>query len=91
MNMSQITEILVKGQEVRMPSLSPTMTEGTIIKWHKKEGEKIDPGDVICEIQTDKAVVAYEIEDEAVLAKILGKIAYLVSSKLNLCLQCRRM
>lgn len=68
-----------------MPSLSPTMTEGTIIKWHKKEGEKIDPGDVICEIQTDKAVVAYEIEDEAVLAKILGKFPYSVSfTKLNL-------
>lgn len=63
-----------------MPSLSPTMTEGTIIKWHKKEGEKIDPGDVICEIQTDKAVVAFEIEDEAVLAKILGKLSIRIQS-----------
>ncbi|KAI1295368.1 Pyruvate dehydrogenase protein X component, mitochondrial [Halotydeus destructor] len=61
----------VKGTPVGMPSLSPTMTEGTIIKWHKKEGDKINPGDVICEIQTDKAVVAFEMEDEAVLAKIL--------------------
>ena len=59
-----------------MPSLSPTMTEGTIIKWLKKEGDKINPGDVICEIQTDKAVVAYEIEEELILAKIIGAIDY---------------
>ena len=37
-----------------MPSLSPTMTEGTIVKWCKKEGESISAGDVLCEIQTDK-------------------------------------
>ena len=54
-----------------MPSLSPTMTEGTIVKWCKKEGEKLEAGDVLCEIQTDKAVVAMEIDDEAILAKIL--------------------
>ena len=39
---------------IKMPSLSPTMTEGTIVNWNKKEGEKIEAGDVICEIQTDK-------------------------------------
>lgn len=54
-----------------MPSLSPTMTEGTIIKWLKEEGEAINPGDVLCDIQTDKAVVAMDIEEEGVLAKIL--------------------
>lgn len=62
-----------------MPSLSPTMTEGTIIKWHKKEGDKINPGDVVCEIQTDKAVVAFEMEDEAILAKILGNKSFEIS------------
>lgn len=47
------------------------MTEGTIIKWMKKEGEAIQPGDVLCDIQTDKAVVAMDIEEEGTLAKIL--------------------
>ncbi|XP_067142132.1 pyruvate dehydrogenase protein X component, mitochondrial-like [Centruroides vittatus] len=61
----------VKGIEIKMPSLSPTMTEGTIIKWLKKEGETISPGDILCEIQTDKAVVALELEEEGILAKIL--------------------
>lgn len=54
-----------------MPSLSPTMTEGNIVKWLKKEGDKISAGDVLCEIQTDKAVMAFETEEEGVLAKIL--------------------
>lgn len=59
------------GTEVKMPSLSPTMTEGTIVKWCIKEGEKISAGDVLCEIQTDKAVVSMEVDDDAILAKIL--------------------
>ncbi|GLG96109.1 Dihydrolipoamide acetyltransferase component of pyruvate dehydrogenase complex [Gryllus bimaculatus] len=61
----------VIGTEVKMPSLSPTMNEGTIVKWLKKEGEAIAPGDVICDIQTDKAVVSFEVEEEGILAKIL--------------------
>ncbi|EFX90186.1 hypothetical protein DAPPUDRAFT_299977 [Daphnia pulex] len=56
--------------ELKMPSLSPTMTSGTIVNWHKKEGETVSPGDVLCEIQTDKAVMAFETEEEGVLAKI---------------------
>merc|ERR550539_1056501 len=60
-----------EGAEVKMPSLSPTMTEGTIVKWCFKEGDKIGAGDVLCEIQTDKAVVAMEVDDDCVLAKIL--------------------
>ncbi|XP_035742811.1 pyruvate dehydrogenase protein X component-like [Vespa mandarinia] len=60
-----------KGKELLMPSLSPTMETGTIVKWLKKEGDKISPGDAIADIQTDKAVVAMEVEDEIVLAKIL--------------------
>lgn len=57
--------------EIKMPSLSPTMTEGTIVKWLKREGDTISPGDVLCEIQTDKAVVGFEVEEEGVLLKIL--------------------
>ena len=59
------------GTEVNMPSLSPTMTEGTIVKWCKNEGDTISAGDVICEIQTDKAVVSMEWDDDAILAKIM--------------------
>lgn len=54
-----------------MPSLSPTMSEGSIVKWYKAEGEEIQPGDVLCDIQTDKAVVSLENEEEGVLAKII--------------------
>ncbi|KAI5733200.1 hypothetical protein M8J76_008863 [Diaphorina citri] len=61
----------VQGQEIKMPSLSPTMTEGTIVKWHKKEGDTVAPGDVLCDIQTDKAVMSFETEEEGILAKIL--------------------
>ncbi|KAG7204367.1 hypothetical protein KM043_004811 [Ampulex compressa] len=60
-----------KGKEVLMPSLSPTMESGTIVKWFKKEGDKIEPGDAIADIQTDKAVVTMEYDDEGVLAKII--------------------
>lgn len=63
--------MLAPGLEVNMPSLSPTMSEGTIIKWHKKPGDKISPGDVLCDIQTDKAVMSFETEEEGILAKIL--------------------
>lgn len=66
-----ILPILVVGQELKMPSLSPTMSEGTIVKWLKKEGDPIAPGDVLCDIQTDKAVVSFETEEEGILAKIL--------------------
>lgn len=47
------------------------MTEGTIVKWVKKEGDPVAPGDVLCEIQTDKAVMSFETEEEGILAKIL--------------------
>jgi pyruvate dehydrogenase complex dihydrolipoamide acetyltransferase long form len=56
---------------LKMPSLSPTMSEGTIIRWLKKEGEEINPGDALCEIQTDKATMTLDTEDEGILAKIL--------------------
>merc|ERR1719427_2589410 len=59
------------GTVINMPSLSPTMTEGTIVKWYKKEGETITAGDVLCDIQTDKAVVSMECDDDGVVAKII--------------------
>ncbi|KAJ4979251.1 hypothetical protein NE237_010031 [Protea cynaroides] len=55
-----------------MPALSPTMNQGNIAKWLKKEGEKIEVGDVICEIETDKATVEFECLEEGFLAKILA-------------------
>ncbi|CCI50546.1 unnamed protein product [Albugo candida] len=58
-------------QELQMPALSPTMSVGTLSRWMKKEGDFLHPGDVICQVETDKAVVDYELQDEAVLAKIL--------------------
>ncbi|XP_076230934.1 dihydrolipoyllysine-residue acetyltransferase component of pyruvate dehydrogenase complex [Calliopsis andreniformis] len=61
----------VKGKEVLMPSLSPTMECGTIVKWLKKEGDKIEAGDALADIQTDKAIVTMEIDDESILAKII--------------------
>jgi pyruvate dehydrogenase E2 component (dihydrolipoamide acetyltransferase) len=54
-----------------MPSLSPTMTAGTIASWKKQEGESLKAGDILCEIETDKASVGFEVQDDGVLAKIL--------------------
>jgi pyruvate dehydrogenase E1 component beta subunit len=57
--------------EVLMPALSPTMTEGKIARWLKSEGEKVQAGDVLAEIETDKATMEVEAIDEGVLAKIV--------------------
>lgn len=59
--------------EILMPALSPTMskTGGKIVKWHKKEQEKVEVGDVIAEIETDKAIMEFESVDEGIMAKIL--------------------
>ena len=54
-----------------MPALSPTMEKGHLAKWLKKEGDKVKPGDVIAEIETDKATMEYEAIDEGTLARIL--------------------
>ncbi|XP_073328921.1 pyruvate dehydrogenase protein X component, mitochondrial [Pagrus major] len=61
----------VSGLKVEMPALSPTMEEGNIVKWMKKEGEAVAAGDALCEIETDKAVVIMESNDDGVMAKIL--------------------
>ena len=57
--------------EILMPALSPTMTEGKLAKWLKKEGDKVTSGDVLAEIETDKATMEVEAVDEGVLQKIL--------------------
>ena len=57
--------------ELKMPALSPTMEEGTLAKWLKAEGDTIEPGDIIAEIETDKATMEFEAIDEGVLSKIL--------------------
>src|SRR5947209_1512527 len=56
---------------ILMPALSPTMTEGTLARWLKKEGEQVQAGDVIAEIETDKATMEVEAVDEGMLGKIL--------------------
>ena len=57
--------------EIRMPALSPTMTEGNLARWLKKEGDEIHSGDVLAEIETDKATMEYEAVDEGTIAKIV--------------------
>ncbi len=57
--------------EIKMPALSPTMETGNLAKWHVKEGDTIEPGDVIAEIETDKATMEVETADEGVISKIV--------------------
>ncbi|MEE2981196.1 MAG: pyruvate dehydrogenase complex dihydrolipoamide acetyltransferase [Pseudomonadota bacterium] len=57
--------------QVLMPALSPTMTEGNLAKWHKQEGDAVASGDIIAEIETDKATMEIEADEEGVLGRIL--------------------
>jgi pyruvate dehydrogenase E1 component beta subunit len=57
--------------EILMPALSPTMEEGTLAKWLVKEGDTVSSGDIMCEIETDKATMEFEATDEGVIGKIL--------------------
>ncbi|MGH6729367.1 MAG: pyruvate dehydrogenase complex E1 component subunit beta, partial [Sphingomicrobium sp.] len=59
------------GIELKMPALSPTMEEGTLAKWLVKEGDKVASGDILAEIETDKATMEFEAVDEGTIAKIL--------------------
>ena len=56
---------------IRMPALSPTMTEGVIAGWQLSVGDEISPGTVLCEVETDKATVDFEAQEDGFLAKIL--------------------
>jgi biotin carboxyl carrier protein len=58
-------------QKLKMPTLSPTMVKGNILKWNHKEGDKLIQGDVVCSVETDKATVDFEVNEEGYLAKIL--------------------
>ncbi|HUX80165.1 MAG TPA: pyruvate dehydrogenase complex dihydrolipoamide acetyltransferase [Alphaproteobacteria bacterium] len=57
--------------EILMPALSPTMTEGNLVKWHKREGDTVKAGDLIAEIETDKATMEVEAVDDGRIGKIL--------------------
>ena len=57
--------------EIKMPALSPTMEEGTLAKWLVKEGDQVKSGDILAEIETDKATMEFEAVDEGTIAKVL--------------------
>ena len=57
--------------ELKMPALSPTMEEGTLAKWLVKEGDTVKSGDILAEIETDKATMEFEAIDEGTIGKIL--------------------
>src|SRR5882724_7284625 len=57
--------------QILMPALSPTMEEGKLAKWHVKEGDAVKAGDILAEIETDKATMEFEAIDEGRIAKIL--------------------
>ena len=59
------------GIELKMPALSPTMEEGTLAKWLVKEGDTVKSGDILAEIETDKATMEFEAIDDGVIGKIL--------------------
>ncbi len=56
---------------IEMPKLSDTMTEGTLIKWHKKVGDQVEIGDILAEVETDKATMEMEAFDEGTITEIL--------------------
>jgi len=56
---------------IALPALSPTMERGTILRWTKNEGEQLSEGDLLAEIETDKATMGFETPEEGYLAKIL--------------------
>src|SRR5579862_7848506 len=59
------------SSDVLMPALSPTMTEGKLARWLKAEGDHVQPGDALAEIETDKATMEVEAVDEGILARIV--------------------
>src|SRR5262247_690425 len=61
------------AQIIGLPKLSPTMEEGVLVRWTKKEGDKVSPGDLVAEVETDKANMDFNMEDDGVLLKLLVK------------------
>ena len=62
---------LPKHSELSMPALSPTMKHGKITKWNFKVGDKIEAGDILAEIETDKSTVGFEMQDSGYIAGLL--------------------
>ena len=60
------------AKDILMPLLSPSMTEGTLVRWLKKEGDAVKSGDVLAEVETDKATMDLEAFDSGILRKILA-------------------
>jgi len=79
MGMSSLTSLPTRGFagkypahiKITMPSLSPTMDKGNLSKWHKKEGDEVAPGDILAEIETDKATMDFEMQEDGYIAKLL--------------------
>lgn len=71
LRMPSYASFSVEIKPLLLPALSPTMTHGSIATWHKKPGDNLAPGDLLCDIETDKASVGFEFQDDGVLAKIL--------------------
>ena len=69
--LKQISPAVPDHSIISMPALSPTMTSGNIGAWQKKPGDTLTAGEVLVEIETDKAQMDFEFQDEGVLAKIL--------------------
>ena len=59
--------------DILMPSLSPTMEEGSLAKWYVSPGDKVKPGDIIADIETDKALMEYESIEEGTILELLVK------------------
>ncbi len=59
--------------EILMPSLSPTMEEGSLAKWYVSPGDKVKPGDIIADIETDKALMEYESIEEGTIVELIVK------------------
>ena len=77
-----------------MPALSPTMTSGNLATWKKQIGDAIRPGDIIAEIETDKATMDFEAQEDGFLAKILvkeGSKDILVNQVMRYSLRCLQM
>ena len=73
-------------QVIKMPALSPTMTAGNIGAWQKKAGDSIEPGQVLVEVETDKAQMDFEFQEEGVIAKILKETGEKDVAVGNVCL-----
>ena len=66
-----------------MPAMSPTMTEGGIAGWKKQEGDSFSAGDVLVEIETDKATIDVEAQDDGILAKIIVSLFSVLLGQLD--------